>query len=120
MKVFGSEKVLLQHSVLSYRIDLYGLDIDEKGHKDRNEYRKVENDILIKKYLERISWFNFIRINPDEKYFNCMFLSSHISFSEWIHSLQLPECQGNPCSKQARNLRIKWLQLNSNPQPFSS
>ena len=55
MKVSGSEKVLLQHSVLSYRIDLYGLDIDEKGHKDRNEYRKVENDILIKKYLERIS-----------------------------------------------------------------
>ena len=56
MKVFRSKKVLLQHSVLSYRIDLYGLDIDEKGHKDRNEHRKVENDILIKKYLERISW----------------------------------------------------------------
>ena len=55
MKVFRSKKVLLQHSVLSYRIDLYGLDIDEKGHKDRNEHRKVENDILIKKYLERIS-----------------------------------------------------------------
>ena len=26
----------------------------------------------------------------------------------------------NSCSKQARNLKFKWLQLNSNPQPLSS
>ena len=30
--------------------------------------------------------------------FNCMFLSCHVRVSEWIHTLQLPECQGNPCN----------------------
>ena len=28
-----------------------------------------------------------------------MFLSCKIRVSEWIHTLQLPECQGTPCSK---------------------
>ena len=34
---------------------------------------------------------------------DCMFLSCHVRVSEWIHTLSLPECQGTPCSKQARN-----------------
>ena len=38
------------------------------------------------------------------KYFYCcIFLSCHVRVLEWIHTLQLPECQGTPCSKQARN-----------------
>ena len=40
---------------------------------------------------------------------SCMFLSCHVRIWEWIHTLQLPECQGTPCSKQARNLKFKWL-----------
>ena len=28
-----------------------------------------------------------------------MFLSCHVRVWEWIHTLQLPECQGTPCSK---------------------
>ena len=28
--------------------------------------------------------------------------------------------EGTPCSKQARNLNLKWVQLDSNPQPLSS
>ena len=51
---------------------------------------------------------------------SCMFLSCHVRIWEWIHTLQLPECQGTPCSKQAQNLKVKWLQLNSNPEPLSS
>ena len=51
---------------------------------------------------------------------DCMFLSCHVHVSEWIHTLYLPEYQGTPCSKQVRNLKFKWLQLDSNPQPFSS
>ena len=39
----------------------------------------------------------------------CMSLSCHVRVWEWIHTLQLPECQGTPCSKQARNLKVKWL-----------
>ena len=42
MKLFAREVMLLQHSTLSYKIDLYflqhklAIQIDEKGHKDRN------------------------------------------------------------------------------------
>ena len=52
--------------------------------------------------------------------FDCIFLSCHVRVWEWIHTLQLPECQGTPCSKQAPYLKIKWLQRDSNPQPLSS
>ena len=52
--------------------------------------------------------------------FDCMFLSCHVRVSEWIQSLQLPECQGTPCSKQARNLKFKWLQLDPNPVVLGS
>ena len=52
--------------------------------------------------------------------FDCMFLPCHVRVSEWIHTLRLPECQGIPCSKQARNLKFKCLQLDSNPQLLSS
>ena len=50
----------------------------------------------------------------------CIFLSCHVRVSEWIYTLQWPECQGTPCSKQARNLKFKWLQVDSNPEPLSS
>ena len=42
MKVFASKEILLQHSVLSYKIDLYfskhrlAIQIDKKGHNGRN------------------------------------------------------------------------------------
>ena len=35
-----------------------------------------------------------------------MFLSCQVRVSERIHTLQLPEWQGTPCSKQARNLKL--------------
>ena len=52
--------------------------------------------------------------------FDCMFLSCHVRVWEWIHTIQLNECQGTPCSKKAPYLMIKWLQRDSNPQPLSS
>ena len=52
--------------------------------------------------------------------FECMFLSCHVRVWQWIHTLQLPECQGTPCSKQAPYLKIKCLQRDSNPQQLSS
>ena len=52
--------------------------------------------------------------------FDWMFLSSHVRIWEWIHTLQLPECLGTPCTKQAPYLKIKWLQRDSNPQALSS
>ena len=52
--------------------------------------------------------------------FDCIFLSILVRVWQWIHTLELPECQGTPCSKQAPYLKIKWLQRDSNPQPLSS
>ena len=48
----------------------------------------------------------------------CMLLSRHVRVSEWIHTLKLTESQETPCSKQAQNLKFKWLQLD--PEPLSS
>ena len=52
--------------------------------------------------------------------FDCMFWSSHVGVSERIHSLKLPECQGNLCLKQVQYLKSKWLKLHSNPESLSS
>ena len=46
IRVFSNEKILLQHSVLNYQIDLYfskqklAVEVDEKGHTDRDEKKK--------------------------------------------------------------------------------
>ena len=36
------------------------------------------------------------------EYTDHIFLSCHVRVSEWMHTLQLPECQGNGCV-------VKWL-----------
>ena len=46
IKAFSNEKILLQHPVLNYQIDLnfpehkLAIEIDEKGHTDRDEKKK--------------------------------------------------------------------------------
>ena len=47
-------------------------------------------------------------------------MSCHVRVWEWIHTHQLPECQGTHCLKQVWNLKFKWLQLESNPRPLIS
>ena len=42
---------------------------------------------------------------------DCMFSSCQVRISEWIHTLLLPECQGTPCSKQARYLKLFVYEL---------
>ena len=51
MKAFTSAKILLQHSVLSYKFNLYlpkhklAIEFDEKGHKARNiDYEKTKSN----------------------------------------------------------------------------
>ena len=57
------------NSVLSYKIDLYfpehklAIEVDEKGHEDRNiDYEKKKK----KKAIEKELRFEFMRINPDD------------------------------------------------------
>ena len=67
--------------------------------------------------------YNYLKTNMAEKnisqelrhcYYHVMY-----TFLEWIYTLELPECQGTPCSKQAGCLKFKWLQRESNPQQLS-
>ena len=70
MKVISREGTMLQLSVFSCKIDLHfprhrlAIEVDKKGHKDRNKSKKVKREKTIKKHLD----FKFFRINPDEKY----------------------------------------------------
>ena len=69
---FEGENMQTQYSVLGYRIDLYfheyklAIEVDELGHT----YRNINNEIQRQKVLEKEFNCIFIRINPDEKYFN--------------------------------------------------
>ena len=72
MKVFASEEILLQHSVLSYKIDLYflkhrlAIEIDEKSHSVKN----IDYETKRQKTIEKEIDCEFIRINPDGKDFD--------------------------------------------------
>ena len=72
METFEGENMETQYSVLTYRVDLYfhgyklAIEIDEKGHKDRNEdYEKQRQ-----KEIETELSCKCIRINPDQENFN--------------------------------------------------
>ena len=75
MKIFLVKKILLQHSVLGYRIDLYfsehkiAMEIDENGHKNRDVYKEIERQKAAKKELD----CNFVRIIHDKKDFDVYF-----------------------------------------------
>ena len=74
MDAFEGENMRTQYSVLGYRIDLYfhdyklALEVDEKGHKDRN----IDHDMQRQKALEKELGCKFIRINPDEEKLNIL------------------------------------------------
>ena len=72
MEAFEGENVQTQYSVLGYRIDLYfhdykfAIEVDEKGHRDRN----VDHEIQRQKALEKELGCKFIRIDLDGEDFN--------------------------------------------------
>ena len=74
IKAFSNEKILLQHSVLSYQIDFQfsehklAIEVDEKGHTNRDEKREDEREEKIREELG----CKFIRINLDAE--NYIFL----------------------------------------------
>ena len=68
MDAFEGENMQNQYSVLGYRIDLYfhdykhAIEVDEKGHEDRN----IDHEIKRQKAIEKELGCKFIIINPDE------------------------------------------------------
>ena len=63
---------MLQHNVLSYRIDAYfpnyklAIEFDEQGHNDRD----IDYEIKRQKAIEKELGCKFIRINPAKENFN--------------------------------------------------
>ena len=72
MDAFEGENMQTQYSVLGYKIDLYfhdyklGLEVDEKGHKDRSIDHEIKRQGAI---IEKFGC-EFIKINPDAENFN--------------------------------------------------
>ena len=108
----GTTKKLLEHLIWKTKTN-------QAGQKTRKLHMKVFESI--KKSKWEISYKSiWIKQAWNTGYIDYMFLSYHVHISEWIHTLQLPECQGTPLSKQARYLNFKWLQRDLYPQPLSS
>ena len=84
---------------------------------------RTHNHLVRKRTLNHLAklakWLSFVVSTYLYGAFDWMFLSCHVRVSAWIHTLQLPECQETPCLKQAPDLKIKWLQRDSNPQPLT-
>ena len=68
-KLFSNQNILLQHSVLGYRIGLHfprhklAIEVDDKGHTDRDKRKENEREGKTKEKFV----CKFIRINPDEQ-----------------------------------------------------
>ena len=69
--IFSPEKIILQHYVLGYYIAVYflehklAIEIDEKGHTDRN----IDQEIQRQQALQKELGSKFVRINPDKENF---------------------------------------------------
>ena len=65
-ETFSTEEIIFQYSVLGYKVDAYflkyrlAIEVDEKGHQDRD----FECEIERQKALEKEPSCKFIRINP--------------------------------------------------------
>ena len=91
--------------------------------KYKCHWTRTDNHLFSKRTLIQLAkltkWLSWVGSTYLCSGFDCIFLSSHVRVSEWIHTLYLPECQGTSCSKQVRYLKFQWLLLDSNPQPLS-
>ena len=86
-------------------------------------WTQTQNHLVHKPSLNHLvkltKWLSCVLSNYLHGAFDCMFLSCHVRNSEWIQTLYLHECPGTPCWKHVQNLKFKWLQLDSNPEPLS-
>ena len=66
-------------------------------------WTRTQNHLVLKRTLNHLAklakWSSCVLSTYLYGAFDCMFLSCHVRVWEWIHTLQLPECQGTPCSK---------------------
>ena len=71
-EIFSTEEITFQHFVLGYRIDAYFLkynltvEVDERGHNDRDLEAEIERQKALEKELD----YKFVRINPAREKFS--------------------------------------------------
>ena len=79
---------------------------------------RTQNHLSGKRTLNHLvqlpEWLKFFLSSYLYGAIDCMLLWCHIRILEGIDTLQFPECEGNPCWRQAQYLKFKWLQLDSN------
>ena len=77
-------------------------------------WTRTQNHFVLKWTLNHLTklakWLSCVLSTYQFGAFACMFLLCHVHVWEWIHTLQLPQCQETPCSKQPRN--VKWSDCN--------
>ena len=85
----------------------------------RNHSQLVQKRTLnhLTKLTKLLSWVESTYLYS---LFDFSFLSCHVRVSERIHTLYLREGKETICSKQARYLKIQWLQRELHSQPLSS
>ena len=71
---------------------------------------RTKNRLVHKRTLNRLTklaqWLSCVVSTYLYGAFDCVFLPCHVRVSEWIHTLEIPECQETACSKQAQYLRL--------------
>ena len=84
----------------------------------------TQNHLVFKRKLNHLTkltkWLSCVVSTYLYGEFDCTLSSCHVRLSDWIHTPYLPDRQETPFLKQAQYLKIKWLQRDSHPQPFSS
>ena len=80
-------------------------------------WAQTQNHLVLKQTLNHLAklakWLSCVLSIYLYGAFDCMFLSCHVRISEWIHTI-FAWMSRNP--KQARNLKVKWLQLELEPR----
>ena len=105
------------HATKWFSEDLLGIEMEKIKVKFNKPVYLGLSILEISKTLMYEFWHDYIKPNYQT---NCRFLSCHVRFSELIHTLLSPECQGTSYLKQAWNLKFKWLQLDLNLHPLFS
>ena len=93
---------------------LYWLDIATRLWLQVHQYAEL-NDTQRGAFTCYITYQTYTALMTQLQYWLCVFIMSRGNLG-WIYTLRLPECQGTLCLKQARYLKVKWLQryLNHN------
>ena len=113
------------HSIAAWMSRNYLLETIDIWRLSEYNGTRTHNHLVCKRTFNHLAkmakWLSLWDIVTNYLYgaFEPMLLSYHARASEWIHTSYGLEYQETPYSKQARCLKFKWLQQDSNPQPLS-